>query len=366
MFNRSVPATLISGFLGAGKTAVVDHLRRSLKARRAVFLHDSGENELFTEVEEAIQMQGADLIVIECTCHMEPYFAAEALTDGVDDEETVEPPPKGLRVDTLVTVVNAEEFLADILGARDLVEIIKDCEPGDDRTVSEILVEQVEFSDVIILNKIDLVEAKALARAEALLERLNPRAKILRSVKGEVDPVEIVGTGLFDMEETDDGAGWLTELNGGFDGIGVVEGVSSFTYIERRPFHPTRFNELLGSFDIEGLVRVKGSIWVASRHHEIGVWSLAGRASTLSYGGAWFAATPTRDWPEDERERAEIMMEWVPPFGDRRQEIAFIGIDMDEQAIRARLDNCILKSEEMKDAPDTWFLLEDPMPDWHV
>lgn len=362
MSTRSIPVTLVSGFAGAGKSVLVENLKRALEIRRPSFIYNDGESDLIEKVETAVDMEGADLIVVENICHLEPYAVADFLAGGDEGR----PPPKKVRLDTLVTVVDASTLIRDLLGSQDLLETLTDCDPEDDRTVGEVLIEQIEFADVLILNKMDLVSRAELRRAEALLARLNPRARILPAIFGRVPSQEVIGTQLFDFEKTDEGAGWLAELDGLFNDTEASDGVSSFTYIERRPFHPLRFNELLGDMHVKGLVRAKGSIWVASRHHEIGIWSYAGGASMLNYGGAWFAATPARDWPTDERERAEIMSEWVPPFGDRRQEIAFIGIDMDEREIRDRLNECLLTSREMRDGPDGWFSMPDPLPDWHV
>ncbi|MEK7357398.1 MAG: GTP-binding protein, partial [Bdellovibrionota bacterium] len=236
----------------------------------------------------------------------------------------------------------------------------------DDRMLSELLLEQIEFADVLVLNKTDLVSTEDADSQEALLVRLNPRARVFRCERGRVPSRDLIETGHFELDDTDDGVGWLAELSGDFPSHEGGFGVSSFTVIEHRPFHPIRFNELLNSFDVAGLIRAKGSVWVASRHHEIGIWSLAGKASLLTYGGAWFAATPAREWPPDERERAEIMKGWVPPFGDRRQEIAFIGLRMNEAEIRERLRECLLTPEEMKAGPEGWFTIPDPLPDWHT
>jgi G3E family GTPase len=362
MAGKNVPVTIVSGFAGAGKTSFIEHLKRTMRARRPLFLFDDGERDLFGDIEKGVNLEGADSIIIECAPNLEPFFVAEHLTDGDD----LQPPPRGIRVDTLVTIVDASNFVSQVNESADLSEFELAFDHEDDRAVSEILIEQVEFADVIVLNKTDMVAPRDLALLDAVLHRLNPRAKVVKAVRGVVDPTEVVGTGLFHFEETDDGAGWLAELQGDFDSMGKTGRVSSFTYIDRRPFHPLRFNELLSDFHVEGLVRAKGSVWVATRHHEIGVWSLAGKASILSYGGAWFAATPARDWPADERERAEIMKEWVPPFGDRRQEIAFIGIDLDAQSIRQRLEEALLTYQEMRDGPDSWYSIPDPLPDWHV
>jgi G3E family GTPase len=358
---RSTPVTLISGFSSSGKSSLVQHLRKSKNTRLAI-IEDDGEKDLFLEIDEAAQMQAADAIVIECAPNLEPFFIAEHLVEG--DEEN--PPAQGVHVDTLVTVVDAANALKDLYGASPLQDRELAFDEEDDRSVAELMIEQIEFADVLILNKIDLVSRERADELESLLSRLNPRAKVLRAEYGRVDASEIVGTGAFDLEATDDGAGWLYELSGDFrDGDGG-HGVSSFTFLDRRPFHPTRFNELLKDFTARGLVRAKGYVWVASRHAEIGIWSLAGRASLLTYGGLWFAATPMREWPPDERERMEIMQDWMAPFGDRRQEIAFIGLRMSEAEIRARLDECLLTPTEMEGAPDIWTTLPDPLPDWHT
>ena len=222
MATRSVPVTLVSGFLGAGKTAFIESLKRSLQVRRPAFLHFDGQSDLIEMVENAVEMDGADVIVIEAVCHLEPFFVADLLAGGDESQ----PPPKGIRVDTLVTVVDASRFISDALGARDIVESVNDCDPDDDRTVTEILVEQVEFADVVVLNKMDLVSRAELRRVEALLARLNPRARVLPAVLGRVPAEEVIGTGLFDFDETDDGAGWLAELDGLFEETEASEGVS--------------------------------------------------------------------------------------------------------------------------------------------
>jgi G3E family GTPase len=355
------PMTLISGFKGSGKTTLIEHLVKESRSLRLVVLEDDGEKDLFTEIEEASQLHASDAILIECAAALEPFFIAEHLIDG--DEES--PPPEGVRVDTLVTVVDASTFLKEIKAGHDLLDIGLAFDEEDDRMVSELLIEQIEFADVLVLNKTDLVTTEEGDELESLLGRLNPRARILRTEFGRVPPGDLISTGYFDLEETDDGAGWLAELSNEFVETDGAFDVSSFTFIERRPFHPIRFNELLSDFQAEGLIRAKGYVWVASRHHEIGIWSLAGKASLLTYGGNWFASTPGREWPEDERERIEIMKDWMAPFGDRRQEIAFIGLHMNEEEITRRLEQCLLTNDEMVNGPHAWFGLPDPLPDWH-
>lgn len=357
----SIPITVVTGFKGVGKSTLIEHVQKSIKDRKLGILQDDGEVNLFDEIENSID-QGVTGLFIECTANLEPYFVAEHLVEGDDSG----PPPAGIHVDTLVTVIDATSVLRYLTESIELNELDLSFDEEDDRLVSELLIEQIEFADVIVINKIDRVSIDRTNQLEALFARLNPRARILRAEQGRVSPRDVFETGSFDLVETDDGAGWLAELSGDFPDNDGGHGVSSFTFMERRPFHPIRFNELLADLQLKGVVRAKGYVWVASRHHEIGVWSLAGHATLLTYGGAWFAATPAREWPKDGNERMEIMKEWVPPFGDRRQEIAFIGVDMHEAEIRERLKECLLTSSEMKNGPDGWFALPDPLPDWHV
>ncbi len=360
--DMQIPITLISGFRGSGKSSVIQQLKRDAGSTRLTLLIDDGAKDLSAEIEEAVEVGAADAILIECAANLEPFFVAEHLTEG-DDEA---PPPTGVRVDTLVTVVDASTFLADITGTASVHDRDLAFDDEDDRSIAELLIEQIEFADVLILNKMDLVSTERADELEALLARLNPRAKILRTERGRVPKGEVVKTHRFDRDETDDGAGWLFELSGEFRENEGGFGVSSFTFLERRPFHPERFEALIEDFAVRGLVRAKGYVWVASRHNEIGIWSLAGRTSLLTYGGLWYAATPLREWPKDERERLEIMQDWTAPFGDRRQEIAFIGLKMSEDEIRSRLEACLVTSLEMVGAPDAWTTLRDPLPDWHT
>lgn len=359
-----VPVTVVSGFAGAGKTAFIEHIRSELRDARIAVLTDDGVCDLVLEIERLARGDEADFVIVECYSALEPFYTAEHLVYG-DDRSL---PPESIRIDTMVTVVDASRFIRDCNEGKSLMEIDLAMEPRDDRTIPEVLVEQVEFADVLVLNKTDLVSAAELVQVQALLARLNPRAKILQAAFGRVPVWEAARTGLFDFDATEEGAGWLAELDGVFDEVGEVIGVSSFTYFHHRPFHPIRFNELLYGFDLNamGLIRAKGFIWIASRHHEIGIWALAGLASVFTYGGAWLASTPVREWPQDEEERMEIMKQWVVPYGDRRQEIAFIGVNMNEDIIRARLDECLLTSEEMLQDPDEWARIPDLLPDWHI
>jgi G3E family GTPase len=381
---KRLPITLISGMSGTGKSSLIECVRAGLNGSRLGIIRDDGERDILADIQDLAESRACDYLLIENTPDGEPFPTCELLVEG-DDYGLA--PEEFCRVDCAVTIIDASTFLEDVTG-RDLLmdrglDRSLDMDVPDPRSVSEVLIEQVEFADLIVINKIDLIpNPDGRARIIALLQRLNPRAGLIETVFGRVSIRDVLDTGTFDLDSTDqDGAGWLAQLEGLYDELAPEFGVTSFTYESRRPFHPIRFNHLIENFDLgrrrqdlrgpngpngpNGIVRGKGSIWVGTRHHEIGVWSLAGETSLLTYGGAWMASTPVREWPKDEAERAEIMREWQPPFGDRRQEIAFIGLEMDEAAIRAGLNACLMTDDEMRDGPDSWRSIPDPLPDWH-
>ena len=235
----------------------------------------------------------------------------------------------------------------------------------DPRTVADLLTEQVEFANVIILNKSDLVDDEALGSLEAFVEQLNPHALKIRSSFGRIDSSQIMGTGRFDFEIAKRSKGWHLTLRG--EGAGEVEeyGVNSFVYRSRRPFHPQRFFERL-SQDWNGVLRSKGFFWLASRLDKIGVWSQAGRVARLDFGGFWWAAVPRSHWPQVDSIRAEIDKRWNKEVGDCRQELVFIGIEMDELELYDSLQACLLTDEEMAQGIEAWLEFDDPFPDWNV
>jgi G3E family GTPase len=228
-----------------------------------------------------------------------------------------------------------------------------------------LLTEQVEFANVIILNKSDLVDDEALSAIEAFVEQLNPHALIIRSSFGRVESSQIMGTGRFDFEIAKRSKGWQLTLRG--DGASEVEeyGVNSFVYRSRRPFHPRRFFDRL-SQDWRGVLRSKGFFWLASRLDKIGIWSQAGRVARLDFGGFWWAAVPKSHWPEVESIRAEIENRWNEEVGDCRQELVFIGIGMDEIELYESLQECLLTDEEMSLGIEAWLEFDDPFPEWNV
>jgi G3E family GTPase len=275
-----------------------------------------------------------------------------------------------VHLDTLVTVIDASRFLqdyhdADFLSARGLA-----AHDDDDRTVVDVLIDQVEVSDVLVVNKIDLVDAGQLGRLHVMLHALNPRADIVEASHGQVPAARVLGTGRFDSDATPNAAGWQAALQG--DAVADAAGVSTLVYRRRRPFHPQRFADLIHTEWMRehgDVLRSKGLFWLASRMDIAGDWSQAGGVCRPGAAGAWWAAIDATEWPPEGPARAAIEADLIEdglPFeyGDRRQELVLIGLDLDAQALAAQLDACLLTDDEMAAGADAWAAYSDPFPDW--
>ncbi|AEX99981.1 cobalamin synthesis protein P47K [Oceanimonas sp. GK1] len=392
-----LPVTVLSGFLGAGKTTVLNHILTNRQGLRvAVIVNDMSEvnidaatvqqqvslhrgeerlvemsngcicctlrEDLLLEVRRLADEGRFDCLVIESTGISEPMPVAETFTFEGEDGQRLN---DIARLDTLVTVVDAVNFLADFQAAEALAERGEHLGEDDERSVTDLLIEQVEFCDLLLISKTDLVTDAHLAELTAILARLNPEAEILPIRRGEVPLNKVLGTQRFDFERAARAPGWLQELRGEHQPETEEYGIGSFVYRARRPFHPQRFFDFLHRPKEQGrLLRSKGFFWLASRMNVAGQWSQAGGIAYHGGAGRFWQAVPEQDWPEDEESREHIMASWAEPYGDRRQELVFIGQGLDQTGLCRELDACLLTDEEMEQGVCAWQRLPDPFPAW--
>ncbi len=262
-------------------------------------------------------------------------------------------------------MVDAVNFLKDYDTAKLLQETGESLGEEDERSVADLLVDQVEFADVILISKTDLAEAADIDRLTAILRTLNTDAKIIPIAQGAVDLDAVLSTGLFDFERAQQAPGWLKEMRGEHVPETEEYGISSFSYVARRPFHPEKFYQFLHGTDGYGkLIRSKGYFWLASRPEYAGQWSQAGGIARYGFAGMFWMAVPRENWPTDEEYLAQIEKQWVEPFGDMRQELVFIGQGLDQEKITQALDACLLSEEEVLRGKEYWKTLRDPFPNW--
>ncbi|MGB0835837.1 MAG: zinc metallochaperone GTPase ZigA [Psychrobium sp.] len=397
MNNQKLPVTVLSGFLGAGKTTVLSHILNNRQGKKvAVIVNDMSEinidsatikheislsrsdeklvemsngcicctlrEDLLIEIEKLAKDGRFDYLVIESTGISEPLPVAETFTfadeDGVSLSDIA-------TLDTMVTVVDAVNFLKDYDRAQYLQETGESLGEADERSVADLLVDQVEFADVILISKTDLVEHEELERLKAIIKVLNTHAKIIPIENGNVDIDAVLNTQLFDFERAQQAAGWLQEMRGEHVPETEEYGIASFNYVARRPFHPEKFYQFLhGTQEFGKLIRSKGYFWLATRPHFCGQWSQAGGIAHYGFAGMFWKAIPKKDWPTDSESLREIEQQWVEPFGDMRQELVFIGQNLNQSAMIAALDNCLLTEEELLRGKDYWATFNDPFPAW--
>jgi G3E family GTPase len=317
--------------------------------------------DLLVEVSRLAKEGRFDYLVIESTGISEPLPVAETFTFR-DEDGTSLSDVAGL--DTMVTVVDAVNFSADLDEADSLQARGESLGEEDARTVSDLLIDQVEFADVIVINKIDLIASAERERLEHALRQLNRHAEILYASFGKVPLDQVMGTGRFDFARAAQSPGWLAEIRGEHTPETEEYGIGSFVYRARRPFHPARFAEALKTDWPGNVLRSKGFFWLASRPNAAGEWSQAGGIVRHGPAGIWWAAAPREHWPDDPEYRARIEAEFEGEYGDRRQEIVFIGQHLEPEQTREILDRCLLSDTEMAAGPKAWKAFEDPFPKW--
>ena len=394
--NR-LPVTVLSGFLGAGKTTILSHILNNRENKKvAVIVNDMSEINIDSEIlrsevslnrseEKLVEMSNGcicctlredlleevaklakegrfDYLVIESTGISEPLPVAETFTfadeNGVALSDIAD-------LDTMVTVVDAVNFLKDYDEAKYLQETGESLGEEDERSVADLLVDQVEFADLILISKTDLASASDIDRLTAILKTLNTHAKIYPIANGKVDINEILNTGLFNFQRAQQAPGWLKEMRGEHLPETQEYGIASFCYEARRPFHPDRFHDFLhGTEKFGKLIRSKGYFWLATRPQFAGQWSQAGGIARYGFAGMFWKAVPEKNWPQDEEALAFIKKQWIEPFGDMRQELVFIGQNLDQQGMTQALDDCLLSEEEVLRGKTFWQTLPDPFPAW--
>ncbi|KQN97121.1 GTP-binding protein [Paenibacillus sp. Leaf72] len=387
-----IPVTVLSGYLGAGKTTILNHVLNNRDGLRvAVIVNDLSEvnidaalvqkegglsrtdeqlvemsngcicctlrEDLLREVERLAKQERFDYILIESTGVGEPVPVAQTFT-YIDEEQGIDL-SQFCRLDCMVTVVDAYRFWHDYASGETLLERSQGAHEEDHREVVDLLIDQIEFCDVLLLNKCDLVSEEDLDELEGVLRTLQPRAKLIRTEQGKVDPAEILNTGRFNFEEASVSAGWMRELNAPVHTPETEEyGIGSFVYVRAKPFHPGRLMHWMEEWPSD-IIRAKGIMWLATRSLQAQSISQAGPSIQFGPAGLWVAALPESEQHLLLESEPELADSWHPMYGDRINKVVFIGIDLQRAEIEATLDQCLLTKEEMK---QDWDSLIDPFP----
>jgi G3E family GTPase len=381
--QKKLPVTVLSGFLGAGKTSLLNHLLHNKSGLKvAVIVNDMSEvnidaglvareqtlsrteeklvemsngcicctlrEDLMVEVEKLARENRFDYLLIESTGISEPIPVAQTFT--FKDEDNNIDLSQFAYIDAMVTVVDAFNFFHDFGSAEKLADRALTDDAADTRTIVNLLTDQIEFADILVLNKVDLVDADTLGILRAALKKLNPGARILEARFGQVDPAQLLQTGLFDFDKAESAAGWIQELQNEHVPETLEYGIGSFVFRDKRPFHPERFWRYISQQFHGNIIRSKGLFWLASRPHQALNWGQAGGSLRADSAGVWWCSMPYGErikYPAFVDNQAYIENKWDAIFGDRLNELVFIGQDLEEDLIRAELEACLCTEAEI-------------------